>query len=144
MRSFAATPPPDAYVKYVDTCLMPVRDAGLMDPVSTETQVTHGVTILHTPGHTDGSVSILVQSGDEAAIFIGDLAHLCVQLDEPEWSPAYEMDREESVRSRHRVVQEALGRNALITGAHLDESPIFGRMMMVNNRQSWVGVELPG
>ncbi len=72
---------PHEYVPYVDTCLMPIRDAGLMDLVSSEAEVTKGVTILHTPGHTDGSVSILVQSGGEAAIFIGDLAHLCVQLD---------------------------------------------------------------
>lgn len=124
--------------------LLPLRDAGLIDLVSgSEASVTDEVTILHTPGHTPGSVSILVKSGDESAIFIGDLAHLCLQLTEVDWSPPYESDREQSARSRRSVVEDAVGRNSLVAGSHLDEGPVFGRMVLLNGRRVWQGVSLP-
>jgi glyoxylase-like metal-dependent hydrolase (beta-lactamase superfamily II) len=125
----------------VETCLLPVMEANLVDLVDQETQVTYDVTILHTPGHTPGSVSILVQSGGESVLFIGDLVHLCMQLSAPDWSPPYETDREESARSRRRVVEEAVGRNAMIAGSHLDEGPVFGRMVTLDGRRFWRGLE---
>lgn len=133
--------PGNRLAKVVDTCLVPVSDAGQMELVSgAESKVTDDVTILHTPGHTPGSVSVMVESAGEAAIFIGDLVHLCVQLTEPKWSPPYESDRQASTRSRLEVVERAIGRNALIAGSHLDEGPIFGRMVPVNGRRFWRGV----
>ena len=129
--------------KTVSTCLLPVKDAGLMDLVGSEQQVTDEVTILHTPGHTPGSVSILVQSAGESALFIGDLVHLCMQLTEPDWSPPYENDRIQSAKSRRRIVEEAVGRDALVAGSHLDEGPIFGRMVTLDGRRFWQGVPLP-
>ena len=123
-------------------CLLPVRDTDHMGLVESEEDVTEEVTILHTPGHTPGSVSVLVKSGGEAAIFIGDLAHLCMQLTEHDWSPAYENDREAVAKSRQRVVEEAVGRNAFIAGPHLEEGPVFGRMVMLNGRRVWQGAAL--
>lgn len=121
-------------------CLLPIEAAGQMELVADETKVTDDVTILHTPGHTPGSVSILVQSNGESALFIGDLVHLCMQLTAPDWSPPYENDREASAASRRRIVEEAIGRNALVTGSHLDEGPIFGRMVTLDGRRFWRGV----
>jgi glyoxylase-like metal-dependent hydrolase (beta-lactamase superfamily II) len=134
--------PTSRQAKVADTCLFPVSQAGRMELITSETSVTDEVRILHTPGHTPGSVSVLVESGGEAAIFIGDVAHLCVQLTEFEWSPLGDLDRETSPAARRRVVEEAVGRNALLAGPHLDEGPIFGRMVMLNGRRVWQGVDL--
>lgn len=133
---------PRANSETVKKTLLPIRDAGLMDLVGAETHITEHVSLLHTPGHTPGSVSLMVQSDGEAAIFIGDAAHLCLQLTEVEWSPQYEVDREESARSRLKIVEEAVGKNALVSGSHLDEGPVFGRMVMMNGRRFWQGVDL--
>lgn len=129
--------------KIVTNCLLPVGDGGRMELIEDEATVTDEVTVLHTPGHTPGSVTVLVQSGGESALFIGDLVHLCVQLSEPEWSPQYENDRVASASSRRRIVEEAVGRNALVAGSHLDEGPIFGRMVALDGRRFWQGVSLP-
>ena len=108
-----------------DTCLLPISDAKQMELVTTDANVTSEVKILHTPGHTPGSVSVLVESGGESVIFIGDVAHLCVQLTEYDWSPLGDVDRETSPESRERVVEEAVRRNALVAGPHLEEGPGF-------------------
>jgi glyoxylase-like metal-dependent hydrolase (beta-lactamase superfamily II) len=125
-----------------DTCLFPVAQAGRMELITSEPNVTDEVKILHTPGHTPGSVSVLVNSGGESAIFIGDVAHLCIQLSEYEWSPLGDLDRETSPSARQRVVEEAVGRNALMAGPHLDEGPVFGRMVILNGRRIWQGVDV--
>jgi glyoxylase-like metal-dependent hydrolase (beta-lactamase superfamily II) len=136
--------PDSRLARIADTCLLPVRDAGQLDLVtSSEMNVTGEVKILHTPGHTPGSVSVLVDSGGESVIFIGDVAHLCVQLTEYEWSPLGDVDRETSPESRRRVVEEAVGRNALVAGPHLEEGAVFGRMVILNGRRRWQGVDLP-
>ncbi|MBV9581311.1 MAG: MBL fold metallo-hydrolase [Chloroflexi bacterium] len=134
--------PTSRSAQIADTCLFPVSDAGQMELITSEPNVTDDVKVLHTPGHTPGSVSVLVTSGGESAIFIGDVAHLCVQLSEYEWSPLGDLDRETSPSARQRVVEEAVGRNALLAGPHLDEGPVFGRMVMLNGRRVWQGVDL--
>ena len=126
----------------VTNCLLPVAHAGRVELIDAETPVTDDVTILHAPGHTPGSVCTLIQSAGESALFIGDLVHLCVQLSTPDWSPPYEHDREASARSRRRIVEEAVGRNALVAGSHLDEGPVFGRMIALDGRRFWQGVAL--
>jgi len=124
----------------VSKTLLPVRDADLMELVDGEMQVTDDVTILHTPGHTPGSVCVLVQSGGESVLFVGDLVHLAMQFTAPEWSPQYENDREASAASRRRIVEQAVGRNALLAGSHLDEGPIYGKMVELDGRRFWQGV----
>jgi glyoxylase-like metal-dependent hydrolase (beta-lactamase superfamily II) len=135
--------PDSRLARIADTCLLPVQRAGRMELVSSDENVTGEVKILHTPGHTPGSVSVLVQSGGEAVIFIGDVAHLCVQLSEYEWSPLGDVDRETSPASRKRVVEEAVGHNALLAGPHLEEGAVFGKMVMLNGRRVWQGVDVP-
>lgn len=133
--------PDSRLARIADTCLLPVREQ--MELVSSDVNVTSDVKILHTPGHTPGSVSVLVESGGESVIFIGDVAHLCVQLTEYDWSPLGDVDREVSPGSRQKVVEEAIGRNALVAGPHLEEGPLFGRMVMLNGRRVWQGVDVP-
>jgi glyoxylase-like metal-dependent hydrolase (beta-lactamase superfamily II) len=123
-------------------CLFPVSQAGQMELIADEPNVTDELKILHTPGHTPGSVSVLVNSGGESVIFIGDVAHLRVQLSEYEWSPLGDLDRETSPSARQRVVEEAVGRNALMAGPHLDAGPVFGRIVVLNGRRIWQGVDV--
>jgi len=115
----------------------------LMELAGSEAVITEEVTLLHTPGHTPGSVSVLVQSGGEAAILLGDVAHHAIELTETEWSPLYDIDRSLSARSRKAVVEQAARMNAYVAGAHFAESdPAFGRMVPIEGRMVWRGVSL--
>jgi glyoxylase-like metal-dependent hydrolase (beta-lactamase superfamily II) len=137
---YAADGPESLLYRTVTNCLLPVEAAGQVDLVEQETRVTDEVTILHTPGHTPGSVCVLVQSGGESVLFVGDLVHLCMQLSAPDWSPPYETDREQSAASRRRIVEQAVGREAMIAGSHLDEGPVFGKLVELDGRRFWQGV----
>lgn len=128
----------------IRTAVLPLQDTGLMDLIGSEASITEEVTLLHTPGHTPGSVSVLVQSGGEAAILLGDVAHHAIELTETDWSPLYDVDRSLSARSRKAVVEQAVRLNAYVAGAHFAAAdPAFGRMIPIEGRMVWRGVSLP-
>ena len=124
--------------------VLPLEDTGLMDLIGPEGRVTEEVTLLHTPGHTPGSVTVLVQSGDEAALLIGDAAHHPVELAETDWGPLIDVDTSLARRSRRAIVEQAARLNAYVAGAHfLASDPTFGRMIDIEGRRFWRGVSLP-
>jgi glyoxylase-like metal-dependent hydrolase (beta-lactamase superfamily II) len=127
----------------IRTAVLPLKDTGLMDLVGPEATLTEEVTLLHTPGHTPGSVTVLVQSGGEAALLIGDAAHHPIELSEPDWGPLVDVDPSLSRRSRRAIVEQAAKLNAYVAGAHfLASDPTFGRMVELEGRQFWQGVQL--
>ena len=130
--------------KMFDVAVLPMRNSGLMELIGPEAIITDGVTLLHTPGHTPGSVSILVQSGSEAALLIGDAAHNPGQLTESEYSPAVDVDPSLSTRSRKAVVALAQQHNAYVSGGHFGAPghPAFGRIVLMDGRPMWQGVSL--
>ena len=130
--------------KMFATAVIPMKDTGLMELIGPERVITDGVTLLHTPGHTLGSVTILVQSGSEAALLIGDAAHNPGQLSEPEYSPAIDIDPSLSERSRKAIVEMAQKQNAYVAGGHFGAPghPAFGRVILMEGRPMWQGVTL--
>jgi glyoxylase-like metal-dependent hydrolase (beta-lactamase superfamily II) len=125
----------------IRSAVLPLESTGLMDLIGPERTVTGEVTLLHTPGHTPGSVTVLVQSGGEAAMLFGDVAHHPVELAETDWSPAIEVDATLSRRSRRAMVDQAARLNAYVAGAHLlAADPTFGRIVEIDGRRSWRGV----
>jgi glyoxylase-like metal-dependent hydrolase (beta-lactamase superfamily II) len=126
----------------VQTAVMPLEHTGLMELIDSEYAVTDEVSLLHTPGHTPGSVTVLVQSGGEAALLIGDAAHHPAQLTETDWSPLVDVDPSLSARSRRALVERAAALNASIAGAHfLAADPAFGRMFQIEGRRVWRGAD---
>ncbi|MFN8557965.1 MAG: MBL fold metallo-hydrolase [Dehalococcoidia bacterium] len=127
----------------IRTAVLPLKDTGLMDLIGSEATITEEVTLLHTPGHTPGSVTVLVQSGGEAALLVGDAVHHAVQFSEPEWSPLVDIDPSLSARSRRSLVEQATRLNAYVAGAHLlAADPAFGRIITMDGRPRWQGVTL--
>lgn len=124
--------------------LVPMKDSGLMTLIGPEKLITDGVSLLHTPGHTPGSVSVLVQSGSEAALLIGDAAHTPAQMTEVDYSPAIDVDASLSTRSRKAMIEMAMKYDGYIAGAHFGAPghPAFGRMILMDGRPMWRGVSL--
>src|SRR4051812_27433888 len=68
----------------IGLCAVPLEAAGALDLVDGDQSVTAGISLLLTPGHTPGHQSIIVTSGDEKAIILGDASHTPMQLVHPE------------------------------------------------------------
>ncbi|MFG2057668.1 MBL fold metallo-hydrolase [Micromonospora sp. NPDC048930] len=72
--------------------LGPLRAAGQLRLVDGDTDLTPGVRVLSTPGHTPGHQSVLVDSGDDRLLVTGDLLVHTVQLVDPTLPYAHEQD----------------------------------------------------
>jgi glyoxylase-like metal-dependent hydrolase (beta-lactamase superfamily II) len=96
----------------------PLLDAGLVDAVAPDHRVGPSISLVPTPGHTPGHVSVLITSGDAQALITGDMVHSPIELVEPTWGPAGEVDPEASDRSRQEIADRVTDRGVLVLGTH--------------------------
>ena len=98
--------------------------------------VAPGVTLVATPGHTPGHQTVVVSSGDERAIIMGDLLHCPVQLVEPEWSVMFDVDTAMARRTREKLLDELVAEDVTIACGHFPETA-FGRILKGEGKRYW-------
>lgn len=99
----------------------PVRDNGLIDlaEVSDDgTEVADGIRLVPAPGHTPGQVAVELRGADRTALITGDSIHHPVQLSHPHVTSCVDIDAEQAVRSRHRLLEGMADTDALLLGTH--------------------------
>ncbi len=81
----------------------------------------HGVVAIDAVGHTPGHTAF--QKGN--LLVIGDLMHgAALQIPHPEYCASFDMDKEQSIASRVRILKYAKDNKLLMAGMHLPE-PAF-------------------
>jgi glyoxylase-like metal-dependent hydrolase (beta-lactamase superfamily II) len=108
--------------------VQPLLARGLVDAIEPTHQVSPSVSLISTPGHTPGHVSVQIDSIGSQAMITGDIAHSPVQLVRPEWSSVADIDPDEARRTRDRMRERLGNRNVLIVGTHFP-SPTAGRLI---------------
>jgi glyoxylase-like metal-dependent hydrolase (beta-lactamase superfamily II) len=104
----------DSYLESV----LPVIEAGQAEMVTAGHMLGDYVTLIPTPGHTPGHVSILVKNGDAEAIITGDALHSTVQCWQPDWHFKYDADANEAVNSRRKLLEDAAETRRTVLGSH--------------------------
>ena len=124
------------------TVLDPITAAGLWEFVEGEAALTAEVVMVPTPGHTPGHVSLLVSSGGESALLIGDAAHSPIQVSEPEWCIGADVDRPLARRTRAALWARA-EREGLLLGTNHFPFPGLGRVVSEDGVRRWEEVGAP-
>lgn len=120
---------------YVESVL-PVIEAGQVELVEAGHMLGDYVTLVPTPGHTPGHVSVMVQSGDRAALITGDALHSTVQCWHPDWHFLYDADAERAVASRRALLERAAETNCTVLGNHF-ALPSLGRVKADKDAFRW-------
>ncbi|OGO52086.1 MAG: hypothetical protein A2148_09615 [Chloroflexi bacterium RBG_16_68_14] len=121
---------------HVKAAVMPLRDLGVMDLVSGERALTGDVTIVPTPGHTPGHMSVLVVSAGERAMITGDIAHHPAQVQETEWNSGFDGDPERAQQTRRRLLERLEQEGTLAAICHFP-APGFGRLVRLEGKRTW-------
>jgi glyoxylase-like metal-dependent hydrolase (beta-lactamase superfamily II) len=96
-----------------------VNDYGShLRPFEEEHEVTPGVVVRRTGGHTPGHSVVRLTSGGERLTFAGD-AVFQVGFDQPEWHNGFEHDPEEAARVRVKLLRELAANRELLVATHL-------------------------
>jgi len=96
----------------------PVLKAGLVDLVDNRHRICDEVSLIPTPGHTIGHVSVSIESKGERALITGDFVHHPCQLVHPDWSVTTDYDQAQSVITRERVFADLADMPRLVIGTH--------------------------
>jgi glyoxylase-like metal-dependent hydrolase (beta-lactamase superfamily II) len=96
----------------------PVFDAGLVDLVETDHRICGEISLIATPGHTPGHVSLLIASGGEEALITGDFMHHPCQIARPDWSSSADSDPAAARQTRQRMLTRLADTSILVIGTH--------------------------
>jgi glyoxylase-like metal-dependent hydrolase (beta-lactamase superfamily II) len=98
--------------------VQPILDAGLAELVDSPHQVCEEVSLIPTPGHSPGHVSIRVRSQGQEALITGDMSHHPSQLVHLDWGLPIDFDGKQATRTREQVFADAAARSVLVIGTH--------------------------
>jgi glyoxylase-like metal-dependent hydrolase (beta-lactamase superfamily II) len=102
-----------------------------------ETTVLPGLDTMSTPGHTPGSTTLVLSDGTERIMFLGDVVHCPIQLEEDEWAAFFDVDPELARRTRNALARELEGTGVRVSGAHFPELQ-FGRLVKADGKRRFV------
>ena len=95
----------DAYAALDE--LRRIDGLGMLDADPADREVMAGIRVVHTPGHTPGHRSVVLEAGDERVLLTGDLLHVPVQAAHPSWSSSHDEDADTGAASRTSVLAMA-------------------------------------
>ena len=82
-------------------------------------EVVSGVTLINTPGHTPGHMSVRLDSGDQSLIALGDaMSHAWTNFAQPTWFNGFDADGEQTVKTRQALLDMATTDRVALLGYH--------------------------
>lgn len=126
-HEFAMTPNERTSASYFPRNWEGIRADGRLELLEGEPEVLPGIRVLRTPGHVPHHQSILLTSGSETALYLGDVAPTAAHLPLP-WIMGYDVEPLVTLESKRRVLTRARDEGWLIVFEH-DASVAWGRVV---------------
>ncbi|MEO9898721.1 MAG: MBL fold metallo-hydrolase [Paracoccaceae bacterium] len=118
--------------------VLPVIENGQAELVTAGHMLGDYVSLIPSPGHTPGHVSVLIKSGGAEALITGDALHSTAQCCKPEWHFSFDMDPEQAVKSRRALLEDASETGRRVLGSHFT-LPSIGRIKSDGDAFKWEG-----
>jgi glyoxylase-like metal-dependent hydrolase (beta-lactamase superfamily II) len=114
---------PDKVAVFNDS-VKPIIDAGKADLVASDARLEHEITLIPSPGHSPGHMSILIRSDGEQALLTGDVAHHPCQMAHLDWSSTADFDPLQSAKARRDLFSHFADTPTLVIGGHFNAGHI--------------------
>ena len=116
------------HVDHLVDSVDPVLEAGLVDFIDPDFLLTDEVSLIPTPGHTPGHVSVLIRSRGEEAVITGDMMHHPIQLAVPTTHGRFDMDQAQGAKTRVEFIDRFANTPTLVIGSHFSD-PTAGHIV---------------
>ena len=107
----------DPGIVYTESVLHVIA-AGQAEFVGPDHMLGDYVSLIPTPGHTPGHVSVHISDVGCEAVITGDVMHSPIQCYRPEWSFLHDHDRIQAARTRRAFLETAIEAGHLMLGSH--------------------------
>jgi glyoxylase-like metal-dependent hydrolase (beta-lactamase superfamily II) len=108
---------PDKAAVFADS-VKPVVDAGRAELVASDAGISDEITLIPTPGHSPGHMSVHIRSDGEEALLTGDVAHHPCQMAQLDWSATVDFDPAQSAATRRQLFGRFADTPTLVIGGH--------------------------
>ncbi|MGB1234640.1 MAG: MBL fold metallo-hydrolase [Planktomarina sp.] len=125
----------DNTVMYQESVL-PVVANGQAELIEAPYALNDAITLIPTPGHTEGHVSVQVESNGRRGLITGDAIHSTAQCTYPEWHFKYDSDPVTAVASRKQLLETVASTGSTVLGSHFT-LPSIGHVYDTNGTFSW-------
>ena len=120
-RDHSADP---AHVAVFNDSVKPIMDAGKAELIASDAKLTDEITMIPTPGHSPGHMSIHITSDGEEGLLTGDVAHHPCQMAHLDWSSTADSDPKQSVVARRELFSRFADTPTLVIGGHYNAGHI--------------------
>jgi glyoxylase-like metal-dependent hydrolase (beta-lactamase superfamily II) len=114
---------PDRAAVFNDS-VKPIVDAGKAEFVASDAHQSDEITLISTPGHSPGHISILINSNGEQGLLTGDVAHHPCQMAHLDWSSTVDSDAAQSAATRRQLFSRFADTPTLVIGGHFSAGHI--------------------
>jgi glyoxylase-like metal-dependent hydrolase (beta-lactamase superfamily II) len=98
----------------------PIVDAGKAELIASDARLTEEITMIPTPGHSPGHMSLHITSDGAEGLLTGDVAHHPCQMAHLDWSSTADSDPHQAADTRRRLFSRVADRPVLVIGGHFD------------------------
>jgi glyoxylase-like metal-dependent hydrolase (beta-lactamase superfamily II) len=98
----------------------PIVDAGKAELIASDARLTEEITMIPTPGHSPGHMSLHITSDGAEGLLTGDVAHHPCQMAHLDWSSTADSDPYQAADTRQRLFSRVADRPVLVIGGHFD------------------------
>ncbi|WP_082069151.1 MBL fold metallo-hydrolase [Pseudomonas sp. ES3-33] len=134
---FYDTPAAAPRMMIFEDSIRPVRDAGQLQIIDNQGgEFLPGIRFYPTPGHSPGHMSIAIESGNEVALFCGDVMHSPLQIAFTDWNSMFCMSQSAARESRKWFLEHSLSDHITVFTSHFTESSV-GRITKDNEQYIW-------
>jgi glyoxylase-like metal-dependent hydrolase (beta-lactamase superfamily II) len=114
---------PDKAAVFHDS-VKPIIDAGKADLVDGDIRLCDEITLIPTPGHSPGHMSVHIKSAGEQGLLTGDVAHHPCQMAHLDWSSTADSDPVQSIVTRRDLFARFADKPVLVIGGHFNAGHI--------------------
>jgi glyoxylase-like metal-dependent hydrolase (beta-lactamase superfamily II) len=104
--------------------------------IESETEIHPGIRVIPAPGHTPGHIALSISSGSERLLHLVDTVLHPIHIEHPEWWAAVDYIPEQTVRTRHTLLERAANERFLVLAFHFP-FPCLGRIVKKGNAWKW-------
>jgi glyoxylase-like metal-dependent hydrolase (beta-lactamase superfamily II) len=130
----------DAAEPYLRRAMASLDDLGALYLLDGEDIVAEVFTAIPTPGHSPGHESLLVSSGGEQALVLGDVFAHPAQVTEPTWNIHFDVDKEQAAFTRAQLLDWLEADGITVAAGHIPGSG-FGHVVREEGLRLWQPLE---
>lgn len=108
------------YKAVFEDSVQPIVDAGRAELIDSDHRIGDGISLIPTPGHSPGHLSVLIRSDGAEAVLTGDVAHHPCQMRRLDWSSTADFDPVRSIAARQTLFARFADTPTLLFGGHFD------------------------